>query len=73
MFTPVTAEEAAELEADGYTKVDWGTDLIKYRVEYDDNLFKGFGPGNYDKAPIYLVALPLNVVGAGYTNGYGFE
>ena len=73
LFTPVTAEEAAALEADGYTKVDWGTDLIKYRVEYDDNLFKGFGPGNYDKAPIYLVALPLNVVGAGYTNGYGFE
>lgn len=73
VFTPVSEEEAAALEADGYSKVDWGKNLLKNRTEYDDNLFKGFGPGNYDKAPIYLIALPPNTVGAGYTNGYGFE
>lgn len=73
VFTPVSAEEATALEADGYSKVDWGKTLLKNRTEYDDNLFKGFGPGNYDKAPIYFVALPPNTIGAGYTNGYGFE
>lgn len=73
LFAPVSAVDAAALEADGYKKVNWGIDLVNNRTEYDDNLFKGFGPGNYDKAPIYLIALPLNVVGAGYTNGYGFE
>lgn len=73
LFAPVSAVDAAALEADGYKKVNWGIDLVNNRTEYDDNLFKGFGPGNYDKAPIYLIALPLNVIGAGYTNGYGFE
>ena len=73
LFAPLSAEDVATLEADGYKKANWGVDLVSNRSEYDNNLFKGFGPGNYDKAPIYLVALPLNVVGAGYTNGYGFE
>lgn len=73
VFTPVSDEEAAALEADGYSKIEWGITLLKNRTEYDENLFKGFTSGNYDKAPIYLIALPPNTIGAGYTNGYGFE
>ncbi|WP_024994038.1 RagB/SusD family nutrient uptake outer membrane protein [Phocaeicola paurosaccharolyticus] len=71
LFTPVT-EDDATMKGQGYTKVSWGADLLKNKTEYYDNLFKGFEPGNYDKAPIYLIALPPNTVGAGYTNGYGF-
>ena len=73
LFTKLTAQEIAELEANGYASVSWGENLVASRTEYLDNLFKGFGPGNYDKAPIYFVALPPNTVGAGYSNGYGFE
>ena len=71
LFTPVT-EDDTTIKSQGYTKVSWGADLLKNKTEYYDNLFKGFELGNYDKAPIYLIALPPNTVGAGYTNGYGF-
>lgn len=68
LFAPVAADEV-----EGYAKVNWGKDLLDNRVEYDENLFKGFGEGNYDRAPIYVLPLPPNTIGAGYTNGYGFK
>ena len=72
LFTALSSDEASALVADGYKKINWGVDLLKNRTEYDDNLFKGFSEGNYEKAPIYFIALPPNTIGAGYTNGYGF-
>lgn len=65
------SEEAKALEADGYTKVAWGADLLSSRDEYDKYLF-----WDYDgtKAPIYLWPFTPNVMSAGgFTNGYGFK
>ncbi len=73
IFSPVSSEEASKLAAEGYSKVKWGSDLLNNKTEYYDNLFKGFDEGNYDKAPIYLIPLPPNTIGTGYTNGYGFK
>ena len=34
-FEIVSEEEAASLESQGYTKVNWGIDLVDNRDEYD--------------------------------------
>ncbi|MBP3668252.1 MAG: RagB/SusD family nutrient uptake outer membrane protein [Bacteroides sp.] len=71
LFKPVTAEEAAALEADGYAKEDWGVDLLAARDEYDKYLFWDY---DYVSAPIYLWPFTPNVMAAGgFTNGYGFK
>ena len=71
LFKPVTAEEAAALEADGYAKEDWGVDLLAARDEYDKYLFWDY---DYVSAPIYLWSFTPNVMAAGgFTNGYGFK
>ncbi len=63
--------EAAALEADGYTKVDWGTALVKNADEYYLYLFYNY---DYESAPIYLWPFTANAVKTGgYTNGYGFR
>ena len=63
--------EAKALEADGYTKVEYGLELAKNKQEYVDNFFKGF---DYESAPIYLLPVGHNALKtiAGLTNGYGF-
>ena len=69
LFKPVT--DAAALEADGYTKKAWGSDLVKYEKEYLDYLFYDY---DYVSAPIYLVPFTPNVLSTGgFTNGYGFK
>lgn len=63
--------EALALEADGYTKVAWGADLVKYADEYHKYLFYDY---DYVKAPIYLWPFTPNVLSTGgFTNGYGFK
>lgn len=39
LFEIVSEEEAASLESQGYTKVNWGIDLVDNRDEYDKYLF----------------------------------
>ncbi|WP_078063483.1 RagB/SusD family nutrient uptake outer membrane protein [Bacteroides ihuae] len=63
--------EAAALVADGYTKVSWGAELVKYYDEYYTYLFYDY---DYTKAPIYLWPFTPNILTTGgFTNGYGFK
>ena len=69
LFEIVSEEEAASLESQGYTKVNWGIDLVDNRDEYDKYLFWDY---DYVSAPIYLWPFTPNVMAAGgFTNGYG--
>ena len=70
LFKAVTAEEAAALEADGYSKVAWGSVLVDNYDEYYTYLFYQF---DSSKAPIYLFPFSPNTMATGgFTNGYGF-
>ena len=71
LFKPVSEEEAAALEADGYKKVNWGEDLKNNDDEYYKYLFYDY---DYVKAPIYLWPLTPNTLATGgFENGYGFK
>ncbi len=70
LFKKVTADEAADLEADGYTKVDWGKVLVDNEEEYYKYLFYDY---DYTKAPIYLWTFTPNILmSMNIQNGYGF-
>lgn len=63
--------EAQALEADGYTKVNWGIDLVNYDDEYYKYFFYDY---DYQSAPVYLWPFTPNVLSnGGFTNGYGFK
>ena len=64
--------EAKALEADGYTKVEYGLQLAKSKTEYVDNFFRNF---DYTSAPVYLFPVSHNALKTivGLTNGYGFS
>ena len=65
------SDEAKALEADGYTKVEWGKQLLSYDDEYYKYLFYDY---DYVKAPIYLWPFTPNILTTGgFTNGYGFK
>lgn len=67
LFAPV---DGAALVADGYKETAWGSDLLKYRDEYDTYLFFDY---DYVSAPIYLWPICPNAVATGgFKNGYGF-
>ena len=71
LFTPLTADEIAALEADGYKKTNWAIDIVNNRDEYDKYLFYDY---DGQKAPIYLWPFTPNVcANGGFTNGYGFK
>lgn len=69
-ISPTSAEGLAIL-ADGYTKVNWGADLVANDDEYYKYLFLDY---DYNKAPIYMWPFTPNVIATGgFTNGYGFK
>ena len=71
LFTRISDAEGAALEADGYTKVEWGKAYVANEAEYLNYLFPGY---DYDKAPIYLIPFSPNTqLAGGLTNGYGFN
>ena len=70
LFTKLTDAEITALEADGYSKVAWGSVLVD---NYDEYLTYMFYQYDYDKAPIYLFPFSPNTMATGgFTNGYGF-
>ena len=70
LFTPLSDEEIAALEADGYSKTEWGKGIVDNAVEYTTYLFYQY---DYNKAPIYLFPFSPNTMSTGgFTNGYGF-
>ncbi len=71
LFSRISVEEAAALEADGYKKENWGVDLVSNDDEYYKYLFLDY---DYVSAPIYFWPFTPNVmVTGGFTNGYGFS
>lgn len=71
LFTKLSDAEIAALEADGYTKANWGADIVSYADEYSKYLFYDY---DYVKAPIYFWAFTPNVLNnGGFLNGYGFK
>ena len=71
LFEKLSDSDIAALEADGYVKTSWGTDLVSNADEYDKYLFYDY---DYVKAPIYLWPFTPNVLAnGGFTNGYGFK
>jgi len=65
------SQTAQSLEADGYNKVSYGADIVKYKSEYYDKLFPDY---DYVSAPVYICAFgntALETI-SGLTNGYGF-
>lgn len=63
--------EAKALEADGYSKVEWGSTLVEYYDEYYTYFFYDY---DYTKTPIYLWPFTPNILSTGgFTNGYGFK
>ena len=71
LFTRLSADEAAALEADGYAKTPWGSVLVEQDDEYYKYLFYEY---DYNKAPIYLFPFSPNTMSTGgFTNGYGFK
>ena len=70
LFSRISDEEAAALEADGYKKENWGIDIVNNDDEYYKYLFLDY---DYVSAPIYLWPFTPNImVTGGFTNGYGF-
>ncbi len=62
--------EAAELQAQGFKKQNWGIDIVNNEDEYYKYLFYDY---DYTKAPIYLWPFTPNIISTGgFTNGYGF-
>ncbi len=71
LFTRISDEEAAALEADGYKKENWGIDLVSNEDEYYKYLFLDY---DYVSAPIYFWPFTPNILATGgFTNGYGFS
>ena len=73
LFRHVGEEEAKALEADGYTRVDWGISLLSSdnKDDYNKNVLCGYV---YDYPPIYF--LPFSITDmqtSKITNGYGFQ
>jgi len=63
--------DATNLEADGYSKVEWGSLLVSNFDEYYTYLFYDY---DYTSAPIYLWPYTPNIISTGgFTNGYGFS
>ncbi len=70
LFSKLTDAEVADLKADGYSEVKWGSVLVDNYDEYYTYLFYQF---DYNKAPIYLFPFTPNTMATGgFTNGYGF-
>ncbi len=69
--------EAAALEADGYVKTDWGSNILTYEDQYTTDVFKGYTDSYYSSGvpPRYLLPLGSETIiqsNGNITNGYGF-
>jgi len=64
--------KAAALEADGYTKTNWGIDLVSNKSSYDRNILSGIKTAQ--DPPRYFFPIPYETISKSngkITNGYG--
>lgn len=85
LFTYIApnSKEARELEADGYTRVDWGciiageTDInINYKgmeLQYNDLIYNGYNPSIPPVYMLFMHGTTLKNSNGKLTNGYGFR
>ncbi|KAA6347153.1 RagB/SusD family nutrient uptake outer membrane protein [termite gut metagenome] len=71
------SSEAQALEASGYTKTNWGIDIVNNADDYTINVFKGYSDEylNAGVPPRYLVPMTSETISKSnglITNGYGF-
>jgi hypothetical protein len=74
LFTYIdpNGEEAAELEAQGYTRQNWGIDIVDAEKQYDYYIFSGYKDG---EPPIYMLPMGNVIIqnsNGKFVNGYGF-
>lgn len=67
---------AAALEADGYIKSDWGSNMLANESQYTSDIFKGYPDSFYSggEPPRYIRAIPFTTLAASkglITQGYG--
>ncbi len=68
---------AATLEAEGYVKTAWGSNIVVNEDQYTENVFKGYSDALYQQGapPRYLFPLSSETISKSnglITNGYGF-
>jgi hypothetical protein len=73
---PASAEAKA-LEAAGYKKTAWASNILANEAQYTTNIFKGYTDAYYAAGtpPRYLFAMPSETISKSkglITNGYGF-
>lgn len=69
---------AATLEAEGYVKTAWGSNIVVNEDQYTENVFKGYSDALYQQGapPRYLFPLSSETISKSnglITNGYGFD
>lgn len=70
LFKHLSDDEVARLTAEGFTRANWGIDIVDNEDEFDKYLFYDY---DYQKAPIYLWPFTPNIISTGgFVNGYGF-
>ncbi len=73
-----TSPEAAALQAAGYVKTAWASNIVANEAHYTTNIFKGYTDAFYAAGtpPRYLFAMPSETIAKSkglITNGYGFS
>ncbi len=72
LFEKLSDARIAELEADGYTKANWGVDMVAGKDGlFDYNILSGI---ELSKVPLYYHPIPLETIQqskGNVTNGYG--
>ena len=72
LFEKLSDARIAELEADGYTKANWGVDIVAGKDGlFDYNVLSGIELSN---VPLYFHPIPLETIQqskGNVTNGYG--
>lgn len=67
-----TGTEAAALQSQGYTKTNWGIDIVTYATSYDRNILSGITSAG--DPPRYFWPIPSETISKSngkVTNGYG--
>lgn len=80
LFNKLSDSEIAQLEADGYKKTDWASNIVSQRdfwLPVVSGIFGGYLPSDYaaNKPPRYILPLPSNEISTSkgvLHNEYGF-
>lgn len=79
LFKPLTSTEINVLEADGYVKTNWGSDIVNQKefwLPQTGGIFGGYLPADYtaNKPPRYILPLPPTEISKAHwlKNEYGF-